>query len=144
MSLTKSGSLSSVFGRHVGERGDERHVMTPEPAQPRLPPPGGQNTAERMIEQAIVLFAKAMVAMAFVVTVYGVLVGFFFLCCGTEAFSFANPGRSPLGPLMTILVVWPLGGFLCLFLQGGLGDILSAVGKGVRAAIRAIRPHDDA
>jgi hypothetical protein len=133
-----------MFGRHVGERRDERHVMTPEPAQPRLPTPGGQNAVERMIEQAIVLVAKAMVAMAFVVTVYGILVGFFFLCCGTEVFSFANPARSPLGPVVTILVVWPLGGFLCLFLQGGLGDILNAVGKGVHAAIRAIRPHDDA
>ena len=119
--------------------------MTPEPAdQPPSATPVGQNSVERVLERAIVLFAKAMVAMAFVVTVYGVLVGFFFLCCGTEVFSFANPARSPLGPLLTILVVWPLGGFLCLFLQGGLGDILKAVGDGVHAAIRAIRPHGDA
>jgi hypothetical protein len=84
-----------------------------------------------------------MVALAFVVTVYAVLVGFFFLCCGAEVFSFADPARSPLGPVLTVLIVWPLGGFLCLLLQSGLGDILSAVGKGVRAAIRAIRPHDE-
>jgi hypothetical protein len=118
--------------------------MTPEPAeQPESPTPSGQNGVERFLERGIVLFAKAMVAMAFVVTVYGVLVGFFFICCGAEVFSFANPARSPLGPLVTVLVVWPLGGFLCLFLQDGLGDILKAVGKGLQAAIRAVRPHDD-
>jgi hypothetical protein len=133
-----------VFGRHFVERRDESNKMTREPDQPSVPPPAGQSAVERVIERAIVLFAKAMVAMAFVVTVYGVLVGFFFLCCGMEVLSFANPARSPLGPVVTILVVWPLGGFLCLFLQGGLGDILNAVGKGVQAAIRAIRAHDDA
>ena len=137
-------SLTPVFGRQFVERRDGRHAMTPEPEQPGLPTPAGQNAVERAVERAIVLFAKALVAMAYVLTVYGILVGFFFLCCGMEVFSFANPTRSPLGPVMTILVVWPLGGFLCLFLQGGLGDILNAVGKGVHAAIRAIRPHDDA
>ena len=99
-------------------------------------------TPERGIERAIVLFAKAMVAMAFVVAVYAFLVFFFFTCCGLDGFSsasYANPTSSPLGPVLTILIVWPLGGFLCLVLQGALESILEAVGKWVRRAIQAIR-----
>jgi hypothetical protein len=99
-------------------------------------------TPERAIERAIVLFAKAMVAMAFVVAVYAFLVFFFFTCCGLDAFSsasYANPARSPLGPVVTILIVWPLGGFFCLVLQGALEGILDAVGKRVHGAMQAIR-----
>ena len=94
-----------------------------------------QRNRPRFVERGIVLFAKAMVAMAYVVAAYGVLVAGFFLCCGTDAFTFAHPGKSPLGPLVTILMVWPIGGLLCLILQGGLEGLLEAVGKGMRRLI---------
>ena len=115
--------------------------MTPESADPHPSSSRARQTSvERGVERAIVLFAKAMVAMAFIATAYSVLVASFFLCCGTDGFSYANPTRSPLGPVLTIVVVWPIVGFVCLFLQGGLEEILKAVGNGVRAAIRVIYP----
>ena len=84
------------------------------------------------------LFAKSMVAMAYVSVAYGVLVASFF-CCGIDAISFANPAKSPFGPLLTILVVWPVVGFVCLLLDGGLGELLSAVDKGARRIVRHFR-----
>jgi hypothetical protein len=93
------------------------------------------DNSQRLVERCIVLLAKAIVALAFVVTAYGILVAGFFFCCGTNAFSFAHPAKSPLGPLVTILLVWPVGGFLCLILQGALEILLDAVGKGTRRLI---------
>ncbi len=96
-------------------------------------------SAPGLAERAIVLFAKSIAAMAYVSVAYGVLVASFFFCCGVDGISFANPAKNPLGPAVTILVVWPVVGFVCLLLQGGLGDILEGVDKGVRRLIRAFR-----
>ena len=106
---------------------------------PRSGAPGYQTAFERWLERLFILFAKAMTAMAFVVVVYGVLVGSFFVCCGVDSLALANPTKSPLGPAATILIVWPLGGLLCLLLDGGLGDLLEAVEKGTKRLIRAVR-----
>lgn len=92
-----------------------------------------------IVERGIVLFAKAMVAMAYVSLAYGILVASFFFCCGVDGLGLANPAKSPLGPLVTIVVVWPIVGFLCLLLDGGLGDLLEGVEKSARWLIRAFR-----
>ncbi len=74
-----------------------------------------------------------------VMVVYGVLVGSFFVCCGVDSLTLANPTKSPLGPAATILIVWPLGGLLCLLLDGGLGDLLDVVERGTKWLIRTVR-----
>src|SRR5712691_8348141 len=92
--------------------------------------PGYQSRLELWLERGIILFAKSMVALGFVAAVYGFLVTSFFYCCGTDGWEYANPNKSPLGAVVTVLLVWPVGGLLCLLLQDGLGEILQAVGRG--------------
>jgi hydrogenase-4 membrane subunit HyfE len=106
--------------------------------------PDGQNRVERMLERTIVLFAKAMVALGLAALVYGALVMSFFFCCGVESGRYVDPSRSPLGAIATILVIWPLVGFLCFALQGGPSDLLVAIKKFARAAWRAVRRHAEA
>ncbi|SRR5258708_33157611 len=101
--------------------------------------PAHQSRLELWLEQSIILFAKSMVALGFVAAVYGSLVASFFYCCGTDGWEFANPSKSPLGAVVTVLLVWPVVGLLCLLLQDGLGEILKAVGrrsKGLASALR--------
>lgn len=98
--------------------------------------PDGQTRTERLIERGVVLFAQAMVALGGAAAVYGFLVVMFFICCGVETLAYFHPSRSPLGAAVTIAVVWPLVGLLCVTLQGGPGELLDLVARGVRRVVR--------
>ena len=97
--------------------------------------PDGQTRTERLVERGIVLFAQAMVALGGAAAVYGFLVVMFFFCCGPETVAYFHPSRSPLGAVVTIGVVWPLVGLLCVMLQGSPGELLDLVAKGVRRVL---------
>jgi MFS-type transporter involved in bile tolerance (Atg22 family) len=101
--------------------------------------PGGQSRTERLLERCVVLFAQAMVALGGAVAVYGFLVAMFFFCCGVETLTYFHPARSPLGAAVTIAVVWPLVGFLCVALQGGPGELLDLVARAVRRVVHGAR-----
>ena len=94
--------------------------------------PDTQNPTERVIERAVILFAQAMIVLAAVFAGYGFLVAMFFYCCGADAVNYFHPSKSPFGPVVTLAVVWPAVGLLCLALQGGAREMLVAVANGVR------------
>jgi hypothetical protein len=96
----------------------------------------GQTRTERIIERGIVFFAQAMVALGGAAAVYGFLVAMFFVCCGVETVAYFHPSRSPLGAVVTIAVIWPLVGLLCIMLEGSLGELLDLVANGVRRVLR--------
>jgi membrane associated rhomboid family serine protease len=98
----------------------------------------GQTWTERLIERSVVLFAQAMVVLGATAAVYGFFVAMFFFCCGVETLVYFHPSRSPLGSIVTIVVVWPLIGLLCLALQGGPREILDIVARGVRRLLRGM------
>jgi hypothetical protein len=96
-------------------------------------------TSPGLVERGAILFAKAMVALAYVSVAYGILVASFFLCCGIDGLTLVNPAKSPFGAAITVLVVWPVGGFVCLLLDGGLGDLLDGVERGGKWVVGRIR-----
>jgi hypothetical protein len=98
----------------------------------------GQTQTERLIERGVVLFAQAMVVLGAAAAVYGFLVAMFFFCCGVEALAYFHPSRSPFGSVVTIVVVWPLVGLLCLALQGDPRELLDIVARGVRRVFRGV------
>ncbi len=89
-------------------------------------------TPVRAGRRFVVLLAKAMTALAYVAVAYGVFVVGFFACCGMDGLSLLNPWKSPFGPIVTVLVVWPAGGFVCLLLDGGLEFALATVDRGTK------------
>jgi hypothetical protein len=91
--------------------------------------PEHQSAFELAVERAVILVVKAF---ATGLGVYLVLVAFFFMCCGTGIFSYTDPARSPFGPIVTIVVVWPVAGLLCVV--GG-----DALGEGIRLLPRLFR-----
>ncbi len=103
--------------------------------------PEGQSRVEQVLERSVILFAKAMVALGLAAVVYGVLVMFFFLCCGVEGGRYVDPSKSPLGAAITVVLIWPVAGFLCFALQGSPRDLLAAAKKFARAAWQAVRRH---
>jgi hypothetical protein len=86
----------------------------------------------------VVLFAQGMVALGAAAAVYGFLVAMFFFCCGLETVAYFHPSRSPWGAVVTIAIVWPFVGPLCVVLQGGPGELLDIVAKGVRRVVRGV------
>jgi hypothetical protein len=98
--------------------------------------PEADNDTARVIERTVILFAQAMVLLATAFVVYGLLVAVFFVCCGADAVSYFHPSRSPFGPVVTVVVVWPVVGLLCLALHGKSRDAFEATR---RATLRLLR-----
>lgn len=107
------------------------------------PAHGGRSRTERVIERCVIVFAQSMVVLGVAVAVYGFLVLMFFACCGFDTITYFHPSRSPLGPAMTVLVIWPLVGLVCVALQGGPGELLDIVGRAVQRIIGRMRPRKE-
>ena len=80
-----------------------------------------------------------MVVLAFAAVVYGSLVASFFSCCGIDGWDYANPNKSPLGGVVTVVVVWPAVGLVCLVLGEGLGELFQAIPRARKGLLNAIR-----
>jgi hypothetical protein len=99
--------------------------------------PGHQGALERRLEHGVVLLARVIGVVACGVAVYAGLVFFFFLCCGIDGSSYVHPGRSPFGPAMTVLLVWPAIGLLCVASEALFEAGAKAVARLVRRALHA-------
>ena len=92
---------------------------------------------ERAVERGLLALGRTVVAVVLGAFVWGFLVGSFFLCCAVDldSMSWADPRKSPAGPWVTVLVIWPLTGFFCMMFQSVPGELL---GAGVRGAKRLV------
>jgi hypothetical protein len=95
-------------------------------------------------ERCLSIFAKSLRLVAYVAIVYGLLALGFFLCCGVDPILYASPSRSPFGSLITVLLVWPVLGLLCLAAWGvEPRDVLKAADKSLKGLLRGLRPPGD-
>jgi hypothetical protein len=101
--------------------------------------PDGRDRVERVLERIVILFAKAMVALVLAVLVYGFLVMSFFVFWGPDVGGYLDPRRSPLGAAVTVVVIWPVVGFLCLAVLDKPRDRVRRVKKFAKAAWHAVR-----
>jgi hypothetical protein len=96
---------------------------------------------ERVVERGLLLLSKAIVAILVGACVWMFGVASLFLCCAItgDAWSWFPPTSGAFGPWITILVVWPVTGLVCLVLQSILGDLPSLVGKGAKRLFNHVR-----
>ena len=88
-------------------------------------------------ERVIIAFCKGMVVLGGVCLVWAFLTANFFACCGVEAFPLANPRLSPVGPVATVVLVWPAIGLLCLA-SDGLGDVLEWITRKLKRGLSSL------
>src|SRR5262249_13875663 len=89
------------------------------------------------LERVIIAFGEGMVVLSGACVVWGFLTASFFACCGIDAISWANPRLSALGPVATVVLVWPAIGLLCLA-GDGLGDVLVWVTRGLKRGLLSL------
>ncbi len=78
------------------------------------------------MERSVVLLARVLGVVAFGVAVYVALTISFFACCGVDGSAFVHPAKSPFGWAVTVFVVWPVVGLLCVACEGALeGEVAS-------------------
>ncbi len=85
-------------------------------------------TSSAVVERILLGLGRTIVGLAFGIVVLGALILSFFACCGWDGSTWVDPRVSPHGPYVTILLVWPAIGALCLLGQGLITEMANALG----------------
>jgi hypothetical protein len=101
--------------------------------------PGHQSGVEFSLERGLILLARVLGVVAFGVAAYAALVFSFFLCCGIDGSAYLHPGKSPFGWAVTVFLVWPIIGLLCVASEGAFETGATAIIRIFRRARTAQR-----